>query len=102
MGSGRWSQILITNKLQPLIGQISAVPPKNPRKKCVDEHLLPQKNPQRRNGLDWHGLQRCGIISRFRNVVKKATSTQTFRIVRNTGTLDLYGFRRFVALWRQI
>ena len=76
-------------------------PQKNPLKKCVDAYPHP-KNPQRRNGLDWHGLQRCGINSSFRNVFKKATLTQTFRIVRNTLTSDLYDFRGFVALWRQI
>ena len=55
--------------------------------------------PPRRNGLDWHGLQRCGnhwgIFVFPPRRQKGATSIETCLVIRNTGDHEAYDFQHF-------
>ena len=57
------------------------------------------KYPPRRNGPDWHGLQRCGnhwgIFVFPPRRQKGATSIETCLVIRNTGDHEAYDFQHF-------
>ena len=64
------------------------------------------KYPPRRNGLDWHGLQRCGnhwgIFVFPPRRQKGATSIEPCHIIRNTGDHEAHSLRTFVVSLRQV